>query len=71
MGTVRDRASRAQKTCGSLYNSLRCWMEEFCNMKREKGKSSESSIDCLLSEVGWAGWQTCPVSPLSQLVLNI
>ena len=42
-----------------------------CNKKREKGKSSESSIDCLLSEVGWAEWETCPVSPLSQLVLNI
>ena len=42
-----------------------------CNKKREKGKRSESSIDCLLSEVGWAEWETCPVSPLSQLVLNI
>lgn len=39
MGTVRDRASRAQKTCGSLYNSLRCWMEEFATRKEKREKA--------------------------------
>ena len=39
MGTVRDGASMAQKTCGPLYNSLRCWMEEFATRKEKKEKA--------------------------------
>ena len=39
MGTVHDRASRAQNTCGPLYNSLRCWMEEFATRKEKREKA--------------------------------